>query len=255
MKLGNGEWLIGDCLDLMKTIPDDSVDMVLCDLPYGTTQNKWDSVIPFEPLWEQYWRICKSNAAVVLTAQPPFDKLLGASQIKYLKYEWIWEKPMSTGFLNAKKQPLKAHENVLVFYREQCVYNPQFTPGKPYKALNGGQRVGNTNYGKFNNVVTENTGFRYPRSIVEFSHDKGNETFHATQKPVDLFAYLIKTYTNENDLVLDNTAGSGTTAFAAEKTNRRWICIEKDEQFSMKAIERIKKPVAEKARSLENYFV
>lgn len=123
--LRNGFFMEGDCLDLMREIPDGSVDMVLCDLPYGTTRNQWDSVIPFEPLWSEYWRVCKPNAAIVLTAQCPFDKALGASQIKHLKYEWVWEKSIATGFLNSKKMPLKAHENILVFYKQLPVYNPQ----------------------------------------------------------------------------------------------------------------------------------
>lgn len=235
MEIGYGNFLQGDCLELMRGIPGGSVDMVLCDLPYGTTQNKWDAVIPFEPLWEQYWRVCKPNAAVVLTAQCPFDKVLGASQLRYLKYEWLWSKRLATGHLNAKKQPMKAHENVLVFYRGQPTYNPQMTEGKPYVVTSGRK---SSNYGDQVEVVTDNKGERYPRSIIEFDHDR-NSRVHPTQKPVALFEYLIRTYTNEGEHVLDNTAGSGTTAIAAENANRRWTCIERDPTYYEAAIARV----------------
>lgn len=241
MKIGNGQFLLGDCFDLMRSIPDNSVDMILCDLPYGTTQNKWDSVLPFDQLWSEYWRVCKPNAAVVLTAQPPFDKLLGVSQIDFLKYEWIWEKSKATGHLNAKKQPMKAHENILVFYRQQCVYNPQKTNGKPYKPNGGGSKF--DNYGDFAAVREGSSdGSRYPRSVLQFSHVAAPQ--HPTQKPVPLFEYLIKTYTNEGDIVLDNCAGSGTTAIAAERTGRKWICIEKQPEYYYPAYARIIKEVS-----------
>lgn len=226
----------GDCLDLMKNIPDGSVDMILCDLPYGTTQNKWDSVIPLDQLWEQYWRIAKPNAAVVLTAQCPFDKALGASCLRYLKYEWIWEKEMGTGHLNAKKQPMKFHENVLVFYREQCTYNPQFEQGKPYSQKSG---RGSSNYGGQIQVVTENDGRRYPKSVQFFARDR--DKVHPTQKPVALMEYLIRTYTNPGDTVLDNCAGSGTTAIAALNSGRGYICIERDDEYYRIATERVRK--------------
>lgn len=234
-KIGNGQFLLGDCFDLMRSIPDGSVDMVLCDLPYGTTQNKWDSVLPFDQLWSEYWRVCKPNAAVVLTAQPPFDKMLGASQIDALKYEWIWEKPKATGHLNAKKQPMKAHENVLVFYRQQCVYNPQKTEGKKYNVRGGSSKL--DNYGQFSGKRENNGELRYPRSIVKITNSIGG--FHPTQKPVPLFEYLINTYTNPGDVVLDNCAGSGTTAIAAERTGRRWICMEKQPEYYYPAVGRI----------------
>ena len=233
MQIGNGEFLLGDCLDRMSEIPDGSVDMVLCDLPYGTTQNKWDSVIPFEPLWDHYWRVAKPNAAVVLTAQCPFDKVLGASQIDHLKYEWIWEKTRATGHLNAKKQPMKAHENVLVFYRSQCVYNPQMTIGVPYSQRSG---KASKNYGAQVSVVTENKGERYPVTIQRVLAETG---LHPTQKPVALFEYLIKTYTDAGHTVLDNCAGSGTTAIAAERTGRRWICIEREPTYYYPACGRV----------------
>lgn len=234
-EIGSGTWHMADCFDAMRTIPDGSVDMILCDLPYGTTQNKWDSIIPFEPLWCEYWRVCKPNAAVVLTAQPPFDKMLGASQIRYLKYEWIWEKSLATGHLNAKKQPMKAHENVLVFYREQCFYDPQMTPGLKY-AVGGGSSK-RDNYGAFGPARENDGSLRYPRSVLSFSANSGG--FHPTQKPVALFEYLIRTYTQPGETVLDNTAGSGTTAIAAEQSGRHWICIERDPEYSMRALDRI----------------
>lgn len=234
MKLLNGELILGDCIEKMRDIPDGSVDMILTDLPYGTTKNPWDSIIPFDCMWKEYWRVCKSNAAVVLTAQTPFDKMLGASQIQYLKYEWIWKKESGTGFLNSKKQPLKNCENVLVFYRNQCVYNPQMTYGTPYKVKRG---VNSSNYNASSSVMTYSDGERYPLTLLDFKRDSNN--IHPTQKPVALFEYLIKTYTNENDTVLDSCAGSGTTAVAAENNGRRWICIEKDEEMYWKSKKRI----------------
>lgn len=236
IRYNDGSFYHGECLDVMSRLPDGCVDMVLADLPYGTTQNKWDSVIPFEPLWKQYWRVLKPNGAVVLSAQPPFDKVLGASQVQHLKYEWIWRKEAGTGFLNAKKQPLKDCENVLVFYREQCTYRPQMRTGfKPYKIKQG--HVG-SNYGSVRpENVSESNGERYPVSLLEFPRDKG--AFHPTQKPVGLFEYLIKTYTNPGEVVLDNTAGSGTTAVAARNTGRRFICIEQDPTYFERAIERV----------------
>lgn len=221
-----------DCLDGMKHIPDKSIDMILCDLPYGTTQNRWDSCLPLTPLWEQYKRICKG--AILLFAQPPFDKVLGASNIKQLKYEWVWSKSISTGFLNAKKAPLKKHENILVFYDKLPVYNPQFTEGKPYKSKSNGF---SSNYGKQpHKPDIDNHGFRYPTSILYFQNDRG---LHPTQKPVALCEYLIKTYTNENAIILDNCMGSGTTALAAVNTNRRYIGFETDQNYFNIATHRI----------------
>lgn len=241
--LGNGQIALGDCLDVMRSVPDGSVDMILCDLPYGTTQNKWDSVIPFEPLWREYWRIAKPNAAVVLTAQCPFDKMLGASMIRYLKYEWIWEKNVSTGFMNAAKMPLKIHENALVFYRELPVYNPQMQKGTPYKSKRSGTVDTGLNYGKVGiskRTDTFNDGERYPNTLIQFNREIG---LHPTQKPVALFEYLIRTYTNEGDTVMDNCMGSGTTAVAAENTGRRWIGIERDPGYYGAACERIARAV------------
>lgn len=232
----NGVWHVADCFDAMATIPDGSVDMVLCDLPYGTTQNKWDSVLPLDRLWAEYWRVCKPNAAVVLTAQPPFDKVLGFSCIEHIAYEWVWQKTKPTGFLNAKIQPLKDHENILVFYRKQPKYNPQ---GTKTVSVNNARKnkSGQGNYGGVEFKPYTQTVGNYPRSVLQFQHE--TKPVHPTQKPVALFEYLIRTYTNEGYTVLDNTAGSGTTAVAAENTGRRWICIERDEEYSAKAMNRI----------------
>lgn len=217
----------GDCLEAMKVIPDGSVDMILCDLPYGTTQNKWDCPLPLSSMWTEYWRICKPNGAIVLTAQSPFDKILGASCIEHLKYEWLWHKRLATGHLNAKKQPMKAHENVLVFYRSQPTYNPQMTSGMPYRTKSG---RASSNYGSQVEVVTDNGGERYPRSVIEFDHDRVARV-HPTQKPVALMEYLIRTYTNEGETVLDNCMGSGTTGVACIRTERKFIGIEKDDEY------------------------
>jgi site-specific DNA-methyltransferase (adenine-specific) len=229
-----------DCIEGMKLIPDGSIDMILCDLPYGTTQNRWDSVIPIVPLWEQYERIIKPNGAIVLTAQPPFDKVLGASNLKLLRYEWIWEKSLATGHLNAKRMPMKAHENVLVFYKNMPKYNPQKTTGHSpvhsyTKHHDDGSNYGKTKTGISGGGSTE----RYPRSVIKFPSDKQREALHPTQKPVALFEYLIRTYTNPGEVVLDNCIGSGTTAIAAINTGRQWIGFETDEKYVRIANERI----------------
>lgn len=208
----------------MKEIPDGSVDLILTDLPYGTTQNKWDSVIPFEPLWGQYWRILKKNGAVVLTAMQPFTSALVMSQPKAFKYQWVWEKTQVTGFLNAKIQPLRRHEDILVFYKSQPTYNPQFKEGAPYKTK---RATKSKNYGSQRETSTVNKGIRYPTSILTVSQNR-IEKGHPTQKPVALMEYMIKTYTNEGETVLDSTMGSGTTGVAAHNTGRKFIGIELD---------------------------
>jgi DNA modification methylase len=226
--------LRGDCLEVMEKIPGASVDLILCDLPYGTTQNKWDSVIPLDLLWAQYKRIARG--AIVLTAQAPFDKVLGASNIGMLKYEWIWQKESGSGHLNAKKAPMKDHENVLVFYEKQPTYNPQMRKGfKPYVQKQGSTK--SSNYGSQTGAVTESNGERYPLTVIRFQRDK--EKVHPTQKPVALMEYLIRTYTNEGDKVLDNCMGSGTTGVACVNTNRSFIGIERDEKYFAIAEERI----------------
>ena len=219
----------GDCLEEMKNIPDKSIDMILCDLPYGTTQNKWDSIIPLEPLWEQYKRIIKDNGAIVLFAQTPFDKVLGASNLKMLKYEWIWEKQQGTGFLNAKKMPLKKHENILVFYKKLPIYNPQMIGNEIRTKKRNKNGKTTDNYGKFTYDEQSTYVGRYPTSILSFDRDK--EKFHPTQKPVALLEYLIKTYTNEGQTVLDNCMGSGSTGVACVNTGRKFIGIEIDKKY------------------------
>lgn len=227
-----------DCIKGMERLPDKSIDMILCDLPYGTTKNKWDSIIPLDQLWEQYERIIKDNGAIVLTAQTPFDKVLGASNLKLLKYEWIWVKESGTGFLNAKKMPLKNHENVLVFYKKSPTYVPQMRTGfKAYKCKQG-SGSDNWNYDRSNGGhISESNGERYPLSVINFNRDK--DKLHPTQKPVALFEYLIKTYTDEGAIVLDNCMGSGTTAIACMNTNRNYIGYEKDRSYYELINERI----------------
>ncbi len=220
-----------ECLQAMKHIPDGSVDMVMCDLPYGTTQNKWDSVIPLEPLWHEYRRVCKKNAAIVLTASQPFTSALVMSNVKDFKYDWCWRKSNATGHLNAKKMPMRQHEDILIFSTGRVPYNPQLF-AKP--SARSAQRSVKTkgSYGDFNEGVfreiPEEMG--YPRSVVDFStaYHAREAGLHPTQKPVALMEYLIKTYTNEGETVLDNTMGSGTTGVACGNLGRRFIGIEKD---------------------------
>ena len=223
-----------DCLEGMKRIPDMSIDAIICDLPYGTTRNQWDSIIPLPELWAEYKRIAKPNAAIVLFAQTPFDKVLGASNLEMLKYEWIWQKESGTGFLNAKKAPLKDHENILVFYSAPPTYNPIMKQGTPYKCKNGAL---SDNYGHREQVITENHGERYPTTVLQF--DRERDTFHPTQKPVNLLRYLIATYSNAGDTILDNCMGSGTTAIAAIREKRHFIGFELNAEYYEKASKRI----------------
>lgn len=235
--------LHGDCFEWLPQLEDKSVDMILCDLPYGTTRNKWDSIIPLDLLWLEYERIIKDNGAIVLTAQTPFDKVLGYSNLKLLRYEWIWEKTSATGHLNAKKMPMKAHENILIFYKKLPTYNPQKTTGHTRKVSKAEHKINckaTTNYNE-HGLTTYDSTERYPRSVQIFATDKQKEAFHPTQKPTSLFEYLIKTYTNENDVILDNCLGSGTTAVACINSNRNFIGIEKEWEYCEIANERIKK--------------
>lgn len=225
----------GDCLEVMKQIPDKSVDMILCDLPYGTTQCKWDNVIPFDELWTNYNRVIKENGAIVLFGSEPFSSYLRISNVKAYKYDWVWRKPRGTGHLNAKKQPLRDVENISVFYNKQCLYNPQYAKGTPYAPKCGKTAKPNKAgvYGKFMNGIeygNYNDGIRYPKQILEYGTvERG--ALHPTQKPVELLEYLIKTYTNEGDLVLDNCMGSGSTGVAAKNLNRDFIGIELDKNY------------------------
>ena len=201
-----------ECIEGMKMIPDGSVDMILCDLPYGTTNCSWDSVIPFGKLWGQYERIIKENGAIVLTGAEPFSSQLRISNLKLYKYDWIWDKVKGTGFLNAKRQPMRNHELVSVFYKKQCTYNPQKTTGHVLKQSYRTSENQTEVYGEMKNDYRYSSTERYPRSIQTFITDTQNSSLHPTQKPVELFEYLIKTYTNDGDTVLDNCMGSGTTA-------------------------------------------
>ena len=231
IKTDNYTLLFGDCLERMKEIPDGSVDLTLTDPPYGTTQCNWDSVIPFEPMWSELKRIIKPNGAIVLFGAEPFSSLLRCSNIKNFKYDWVWEKSKATGFLNSKKQPLRAHEIISVFYSKPPTYNPQMTEGVAY---NKGVRKEQTDedvYGSFDQVEVKSSGLRYPRSVQYFKTAESEGGFHKTQKPVALLEYLINTYSNEGDTVLDFTFGSCSTGVAALNTNRKFIGIEMEEKY------------------------
>lgn len=239
-KTTNEVWQ-GDCLKLMENIPDGSVDMILCDLPYGNTDNKWDVPIDTKQLWGQYRRVIKENGAIVLTATNPFASELIASNKTMYRYDLIWHKPMAVGFLNAKKMPMRAHELILVFYKKLPTYNPQFFAGKPYKR---------TQYGKSENylsckykpgIETKSDGRRYPRSVLEISRDKNS--LHPTQKPLELFVWLVKTYTNSGQLVLDNCLGVGTTAIACLQTGRRFLGMEIEKKYIDMANSRIEREI------------
>ena len=255
MEIGNGTFHLGDCLETMRQIPDASIDMVLCDLPYGTTACSWDSVIPFEPLWAEYWRVARPNAAIVLTSAQPFTTALIASQMGAFRYCWYWDKVSVTGFANAKKQPLRHVEDVVVFYRSLPTYNPQdLQPlGKSRKnsATDGGATVKGEHIsngrGSMRTAGLERVQefTNYPKQRLEISREKG---FHPTQKPVAMFEYLIRTYTQPGEVVLDNCMGSGTTAIAAERSGRRWIGIERDEGYYNAALARIYEAVTQPAQ-------
>ena len=231
----------GDCLELMKNIPDGSVDLVLTDPPYGTTACKWDSVIPFEPMWEQLNRIIKPNGAICLFGSEPFSSALRMSNIKNFKYDWIWEKTKASGHLNAKIMPLKAHETISVFLKEKCFYYPQglHPVSKIQKKKDTKTTIGNgySSYGKNNKTTVQSVG-GYPRSVLKFS--KPSKSLHPTQKPIALLEYLIKTYTNEGETVLDFTMGSGSCGVASVNTNRNFIGIELDKGYFDIAEKRIK---------------
>jgi len=223
-----------DCLEEMKKLEDKSINMILCDLPYWTTKNKWDSIIDLKLLWEQYERIIKDNWVILLFAQTPFDKVLWASNLKLLKYEWIWEKTTATWHLNSKKMPMKAHENILVFYKNPPYYNPQKTFWHKRKVSKAESKINSKesdNYNKGQLLTTYDSTERYPRSVLKFSTDKQKEALHPTQKPVALCEYLIKTYSTEWDFILDNCAWSWTTWVACVNTNRKYILIEKEKEY------------------------
>jgi site-specific DNA-methyltransferase (adenine-specific) len=225
----------------MQTIADKSVDLILCDLPYGTTACKWDSVIPFEPLWAQYRRIAKPNAAIVLTASQPFTTALIASNMKAFKYCWVWDKEIHANFAQAKRQPLKVHEDVCVFAFGTAPYYPIKTPGKPNhtRTVKPEQSRGFMGGNGMSGVASDVSGMKYPKSIQKFPKHPSQCGFHPTQKPVALMEYLIRTYTNEGDTVLDNCMGSGTTGVACANTGRKFIGIERDPSYFAIATNRI----------------
>ena len=220
----------------MNDIEDKSIDMILCDLPYGTTNCKWDTIVPFDNMWNQYNRIIKNNGAIILFGNEPFSSMVRTSNIKNYKYDWKYIKNNGTGFLNAKKQPLRVVEDIMVFYKKQPIYNPQMRIGTPY--VWNSKRGQSEAYNKHNLISNEivNEGTRYPINTLEYKQERG---LHPTQKPVDLLEYLIKTYTNENDIVLDNCMGSGSTGVACKNTNRLFIGIELDNTYFNLAKDRI----------------
>ncbi|MBN2891102.1 MAG: site-specific DNA-methyltransferase [Bacteroidales bacterium] len=270
----------GDCLEIMPNIPENSVDMVLCDLPYGTTQNKWDSVIPLDRLWEQYERVVKEDGAIVLTAQGLFTAKLILSNENLFKYKIVWVKSKATNFLNAKKQPLRKHEDICIFYKKQPTYNPQMINGTAYdKGIRKDQFTGS--YGDFKPRHVKSTGERYPHDVMfyepEYEEDavyfktaeSEGRVLHPTQKPVKLGQFLIKTFTNENDIILDNACGSGSFLVSAILENRRFIGIEKNEETKLHKVadidyikicnERIEKAMIEqkqpKQKTIFNFFL
>lgn len=240
--------LEGDCLELMPTIPDKSIDMILCDLPYGTTACKWDQVIPFEPLWKEYKRLIKDHGAIVLTASQPFTSLLITSNIDWFKYCWIWDKVRGVGFQIAKYRPMMRHEDVLVFGRGRVVYNPIMTPRDDIKRSKCYTQSESSPI-KYNDGQIREYTEKYPTSIINISNANQTDKAHPTQKPAALFEYLIKTYTNEGDLVLDNCIGSGTTAIAALNTGRHFMGIEKEPKY----VEIARKRIAEVPTSLTKW--
>lgn len=229
--------ILGDCLTKMQELKPKSVDLILTDLPYGTTACVWDSVIPLDQLWQNFNRVAKKDAAIVLTCAMPFTAVLASSNIKHLKYEWIWEKPQGTNPLNAKYMPLKAHENILVFCRGKMKYNPQMEQGTPYGGFKSEvSKIGEV-YGDMKSQHRDNPeGDRYPKTVLKFKQEKG---LHPTQKPVPLFRYLVRTYTDERDTVLDCTMGSGTTGVACQIENRNFIGIEQDKEYFEVATNRL----------------
>lgn len=240
--MNNNKVLFGDCLELMKDIEDKSIDMILCDLPYGTTKNKWDVIIPFIPLWAQYSRIIKNNGAIVLFGSQPFTSELILSNRKMFRYSLVWQKTSPTGHLNAKKMHLRAHEDICVFYKKSPVYNPQKTTGHKRKVSTSEHKrdcVKTSNYGEHGLTSYDSTE-RYPISILKYKTDKQKLAIHSTQKPVALFKNLIQTYTNEGEVVLDNCAGSGTTGVACEECNRNYILMENDIDSYVKMTNRLK---------------
>lgn len=233
----------GDCLELLKDVADASIDMVLCDLPYGVTKNKWDSVIPLDKLWNEYKRVCKPNAAIILFADGMFEAELMKSNPKMWKYNLVWDKVLTSGFLNANRMPLRSHEEICVFYQKPPTYNPQKTVGAKNHSKGKPKQNQNNDYGEYGFVDnSEKLGnLKHPTSILRFSKPHPSTVIHPTQKPVDLLEYLIRTYSNEGDVVLDNCMGSGSTGVAAINTGRRFVGFELDNGYYLKALNRIAK--------------
>jgi site-specific DNA-methyltransferase (adenine-specific) len=252
---GDCQLMFGDCLERMKDIADKSVDMVLCDLPYGVLNKsnpsaKWDSIIPFEPLWKQYKRITKPNAAIVLFSQGMFTANLMMSNPTWWRYNLVWKKGNRvSGFLNANRQPMRNHEDICVFSSGQTIYNPQFSLGKFNHNIGGGTPSKVRCYGNFTPNPTVKTNKKYPLSVLNFEKEHSKQ-YHPTQKPVALLEYLIKTYSNEGEMVLDNTMGSGSTGVACVNTNRKFIGIEMDENYYDISCKRIKNAIIEKEQEL-----
>jgi site-specific DNA-methyltransferase (adenine-specific) len=233
----------GDCLELMKGIPKESIDLILCDLPYGTTKNKWDTVIPLEEMWEQYNRIIKKNGAIVLFSDGIFSAYLMQSNVKMWRYNLVWDKMLPSGFLNANRMPLRRHELISVFYKKTPTYNPQKTVGKKNHSKGKPKDEKNNNYGNFGFVDNKEIlgDLKHPTSILSFQKPHPSISVHSTQKPVPLLEYLVKTYTNPGDTVLDNCMGSGSTGVACVNTGRKFIGIELEKQYFDIAINRITK--------------
>lgn len=235
-----------DCFTILPQIPDKSVDFILSDLPYGTTgELKWDSILPLDKIWSEYHRIIKPNGAIALFGQDPFTSKLIMSNLNEFKYRWVWEKSKASNYLHAKQQPLRAHEDIAIFYSGQCTYNPQFTYDKPYH-LKERERLAPAYGSRGRAVAIESTdGRRYPRTVLKYKTAENDEpsrhTYHPTQKPIELLEYFIKTYTNEGETVLDNCAGSFSTCIAAQNCNRNWIGIEREQEYCFKAKDRFEK--------------
>jgi site-specific DNA-methyltransferase (adenine-specific) len=231
--------LLGDCLDRMTEIADNYIDLIVVDLPYGTTQNKWDTIIPFDKLWGNFKRITKTNANIVFTASQPFTSLLVVSNLSMFKHEIIWQKTIGSGQLNIHHRPLKVHESILIFNREVGTYNEQFTKGEPYRINRKMNKYGITNYNGQKDHVSSNNGFRHPKSIITIPNPR-IKNGHKTQKPLELMNYIIKTFSNKDDLVLDCCMGTGSTGISCLINNRKFIGIEKDNAFYNTASERMK---------------
>jgi DNA modification methylase len=236
----------GDCLHILETIPDFSIDLVIADLPYGVTACKWDTIIPFAPLWKSYRRIVKPGGSIVFTAIQPFTSAIVMSNPEWFRHHWIYEKAKATNFVKARRMPMRYHEDVLIFCDRQPKYKPQMIAGKPYKKVQRNMRNGTLEYTRPVGTVSENSGTRFPSSIIRFVNPSNAGQLHATQKPVELIEYLINTYSDQGDVVLDNVMGSGTTGIACINTGRQFIGIEKDPEIFVTARGRISSAILER---------